>query len=102
MLAILPTVDSCESAPMPAPKLRGSAASAPRHPISKRDGSRPERVHHFELSRFRFAATLERVSDVTRILVAAQNGDPTAADQLLPLVYEELRKLAAVRMAQEK
>lgn len=51
---------------------------------------------------FRFAATLERVSDVTRILEAAQNGDPTAADQLLPLVYEELRKLAATKMAQEK
>jgi RNA polymerase sigma factor (TIGR02999 family) len=42
------------------------------------------------------------MSDVTRILEAAQNGDPTAADQLLPLVYDELRKLAAVKMAQEK
>jgi RNA polymerase sigma factor (TIGR02999 family) len=41
------------------------------------------------------------VSDVTRILHAAQSGDPTAADQLLPLVYEELRKLAAARMANE-
>ena len=34
-----------------------------------------------------------RVSEVTRILEAAQNGDPKAADELLPLVYEELRKL---------
>jgi RNA polymerase sigma factor (TIGR02999 family) len=42
-----------------------------------------------------------QVSDVTRILNAAQSGDPTAAEQLLPLVYEELRKLAAVRMANE-
>ena len=41
------------------------------------------------------------MSDVTRILNAAQSGDPTAAGQLLPLVYEELRKLAAVRMANE-
>ena len=41
------------------------------------------------------------MSDVTRILHAAQSGDPTAADQLLPLVYEELRKLAAARMANE-
>lgn len=49
-----------------------------------------------------FAATLERVSDVTRILEAAQNGDPTAAHQLLPLVYEELRRLAAAKMGQEK
>ena len=51
---------------------------------------------------FRFATTLERVSDVTRILEASQNGDPTAADQLLPLVYDELRRLAAAKMAQEK
>jgi RNA polymerase sigma factor (TIGR02999 family) len=41
------------------------------------------------------------VSDVTRILNAAQQGDPAAAEQLLPLVYEELRKLAAARMANE-
>src|SRR5713226_4690203 len=46
-------------------------------------------------------ATLERVSDVTRILEAAQQGDPTAADQLLPLVYEELRRLAAHKMSNE-
>jgi RNA polymerase sigma factor (TIGR02999 family) len=41
------------------------------------------------------------VSDFTRILEAAQQGDPTAADQLLPLVYDELRRLAASRMANE-
>jgi RNA polymerase sigma factor (TIGR02999 family) len=41
------------------------------------------------------------VSDVTRILEAAQNGDPAAAEQLLPLVYDELRRLAAHRMANE-
>jgi len=41
------------------------------------------------------------VSDVTRILDAAQRGEPTAADQLLPLVYHELRRLAAHKMAQE-
>jgi RNA polymerase sigma factor (TIGR02999 family) len=39
------------------------------------------------------------MSEVTRILNAAQQGDPTAADQLLPLVYAELRRLAAHRMA---
>ena len=44
---------------------------------------------------------LAQVSEVTRILNAAQQGDPTAADQLLPLVYEELRRLAAHRMANE-
>ena len=41
------------------------------------------------------------MKDVTQILGAAQAGDVTAADQLLPLVYHELRKLAAHRMAQE-
>ncbi|MHB0955492.1 MAG: ECF-type sigma factor [Pirellulaceae bacterium] len=40
--------------------------------------------------------------DVTRILGKIEAGDPTAAEQLLPLVYEELRKLAAAKMAQEK
>ena len=42
------------------------------------------------------------MNDVTRILSAIENGDPKAAEGLLPLVYEELRKLAARRMAQEK
>jgi len=42
------------------------------------------------------------MSDVTRILSQIESGDPSAAEQLLPLVYEELRKLAAVRLAQEK
>ena len=40
--------------------------------------------------------------DVTRILEAAQQGDPHAAEQLLPLVYEELRKLALSKMAHER
>ena len=41
------------------------------------------------------------MSDVTRILTAIEHGDQAAAKQLLPLVYDELRKLAAVRLAQE-
>jgi RNA polymerase sigma factor (TIGR02999 family) len=41
------------------------------------------------------------MSDVTQILQAIQQGDSAAADQLLPLVYGELRKLAAARMARE-
>jgi RNA polymerase sigma factor (TIGR02999 family) len=45
---------------------------------------------------------LDRMSDVTQILSAIEQGDPHAAEQLLPLVYEELRKLAAQRLAQEK
>jgi RNA polymerase sigma factor (TIGR02999 family) len=42
------------------------------------------------------------MSDVTRILSAIEHGDPSAAVQLLPLVYQELRKLAAQRLGQEK
>jgi RNA polymerase sigma factor (TIGR02999 family) len=42
------------------------------------------------------------MSDVTRLLDAAAAGDPKAAAQLLPLVYDELRKLAAARLAEEK
>jgi RNA polymerase sigma factor (TIGR02999 family) len=41
------------------------------------------------------------LSDVTRILESIEHGDPKAADELLPLVYGELRKLAASRMANE-
>jgi RNA polymerase sigma factor (TIGR02999 family) len=42
------------------------------------------------------------MSEVTRILSAIEQGDPHAAEQLLPLVYDELRKLAAQRLVQEK
>ena len=42
------------------------------------------------------------MSEVTRILSAIERGDPSAAEQLLPLVYDELRKLAAQKLAREK
>src|SRR5207302_9315583 len=42
------------------------------------------------------------MTDVTRILSAIEQGDPRAAEQLLPLVYDELRKLAAEKMANER
>jgi RNA polymerase sigma factor (TIGR02999 family) len=42
------------------------------------------------------------MNEVTRILSAIEHGDPHAAEQLLPLMYEELRKLAARRLADEK
>ncbi len=42
------------------------------------------------------------MSDVTRILSQIESGDPSAAEQLLPLVYEELRKLATARLTHEK
>jgi RNA polymerase sigma factor (TIGR02999 family) len=42
------------------------------------------------------------MSGVTQILQQIESGDPSAADQLLPLVYDELRKLAAAKLSQEK
>ncbi len=42
------------------------------------------------------------MSNVTRILAEVESGDPRAAQRLLPLVYDELRKLTAQKMAQEK
>jgi DNA-directed RNA polymerase specialized sigma24 family protein len=42
------------------------------------------------------------MSDVTQLLNAIQNGQPAAAEAILPLVYEELRKLAAAKMADER
>src|SRR5438067_5323682 len=42
------------------------------------------------------------MSDITQLLDSAAAGDPHAAAELLPLVYDELRKLAATRMAEEK
>src|SRR5262245_19842447 len=45
---------------------------------------------------------IDLMSDVTSILSAIEQGDPHAAGQLLPLVYDELRQLAAQKLAQEK
>jgi hypothetical protein len=42
------------------------------------------------------------MSEVTRILSAIHQGDPSAAERLLPLIYDELRKLAAAKLAREK
>jgi RNA polymerase sigma factor (TIGR02999 family) len=52
-------------------------------------------------SRETFALPVSSMSDVTRILSAIEQGDPLASEQLLPLVYDELRKLAAAKLAQE-
>jgi RNA polymerase sigma factor (TIGR02999 family) len=60
-----------------------------------------ERTHHFRVVGRHDAVTLGGMSDVTRLLDAAATGDRQAAAALLPLVYDELRKLAAVRMAAE-
>jgi RNA polymerase sigma factor (TIGR02999 family) len=51
------------------------------------------------LAYLRLAASM---SDVTQILLQVESGDPSAAEELLPLVYDELRKLAAARLAHDK
>src|SRR5690242_369791 len=50
----------------------------------------------------RRSCALSFMDNVTEILQAIQGGDRTAAEQLLPLVYDELRRLAALRLAHEK
>src|SRR5689334_15006192 len=52
-------------------------------------------------ARGRWPRGSDPMSDVTRILSAIERGDPQAAGQLLPLVYDELRRLAAQRLARE-
>ncbi len=59
-------------------------------------------VRASERAHFGAAIVTGTMSDVTHILSQIEAGDPSAAEQLLPLVYDELRKLAALRMAQEK
>jgi RNA polymerase sigma factor (TIGR02999 family) len=54
----------------------------------------PRPAHH--------AGTESPLSEVTRILSALEQGEPNAAEQLLPLIYDELRQLAAQRLAQER
>jgi RNA polymerase sigma factor (TIGR02999 family) len=54
------------------------------------------------LSALSVAVILDRMSEVSRLLSAMGQGDPQAADRLLPLVYDELRRLAAVGLAGEK
>jgi RNA polymerase sigma factor (TIGR02999 family) len=71
-------------------------------PADRRTGNRGHIVSPRSLRRLPPADIFGRMSEVTRILSAIEQGDPHAAKQLLPLVYEELRKLAAQRLAQEK
>src|SRR6185436_19056254 len=63
------------------------------------------RLHQIRLACWhcqRGDSILSVMSDVTQILSQIEQGDPEAAEKLLPLVYDELRKLAAVKLAQEK
>lgn len=59
-------------------------------------------VRTVDLSLLDLGGILGRMTDVTLILSRIEHGDADAAEQLLPLVYDELRKLAAARLANEK
>src|SRR5436309_2381692 len=61
----------------------------------------PRQRVFFEVRHSQFVIYSPPVSDVTRALDAIQRGDSKAADQLLPLVYDELRKLAAHKMVHQ-
>jgi len=74
------------------PHLRNSAVHSPHRPLAFATC----------LPSARAGVNLKPMSDVTRILSAIEQGDPHAAEQLLPLVYDELRKLAAHKLAREK
>jgi RNA polymerase sigma factor (TIGR02999 family) len=63
----------------------------------RRDAIAPSRWYHPSVG-----TIIGVMTDVTNILSQIEQGDPSAADQLLPLVYEELRKLAAAKLAHEK
>jgi RNA polymerase sigma factor (TIGR02999 family) len=60
------------------------------------------RAGHASLHSAAAGVILTPMSEVTRILSAIEEGDPLAAERLLPLVYEELRQLAAQKLAQEQ
>src|SRR5262249_51989775 len=61
----------------------------------------PKNPHVAGLQADVWAAIVNPMSEVTRVLSAIEQGDPHAAEQLLPLVYDELRRLAAHRLARE-
>src|SRR4051794_24054737 len=71
------------------------SVSGPATPRPTRNGA-----GHSPLATARFGVPL--MSEVTCILSAIEQGDPSAAEQLLPLVYDELRKLAEEKMAHER
>lgn len=60
------------------------------------------RISRFFLRPVQLRGIVAAMGSVTQILSAIEQGDPQAADKLLPLVYEELRKLATQRLGQEK
>src|SRR5207244_4485638 len=78
------------------PRSRGERSTAPSRTV-ERPCRRPEPVWRGARRPVSWAA----MSEATEILDAISGGDPTAAGRLLPLVYDELRRLAAQRLARE-
>src|SRR5437764_7391667 len=81
---------------------RGEGRSDPRQRGASRGRGRPPRPRLLRCWCAAGGLSSTAMSEVTRILSAIEQGDPQAAEQLLPLVYDELRQLAAQRLAQEK
>src|SRR5262245_12726146 len=79
----------------------GRDQPALRYPRARRSNPRPAPAYNGDALWLvePFGAPM---SEVTQILDAIEQGDPKAASQLLPLVYDELRRLAAEKLAQEK
>src|SRR5204863_3711843 len=71
-------------------------------PVSDPGGPARQRVYSGQTNGNPDPCPVPPMSEVTRILSAIERGDPSAAAQLLPLVYDELRRLAAQKLAQEK
>src|SRR5262249_13628763 len=78
------------------------ATSPPRHGHGVAHRRWTRRTGRTSFQRRFGAAIFAPMSEVTRILSAIEQGDPSAAEQLLPLVYDELRLLATQKLAQER
>src|SRR5262249_53114151 len=78
---------------------RVAASTGQTHPQGNVSG--PRSGGHGGCPAAAFVLPVSPMNDVTRILSAIEHGDAHAAEQLLPLVYDELRKLAAQKLAQE-
>jgi predicted DNA-binding protein (UPF0251 family) len=88
-------IAEARGAPRPVFVLRAEQAVTPRRQLLF-TAAPPREI--FRLHLFRFVDIQRRVSDVTLILQRIEQGDPRAADELLPLVYDELRKAELVKL----
>jgi RNA polymerase sigma factor (TIGR02999 family) len=80
----------------------GNLRMNPALAVQFSNATRPRRTGPIDIACVHSRVQTGPVNDVTRILDRAQQGDPKAAEELLPLVYSELRRLAAYRLAGER